>query len=45
MSDIYYGRVSHPWSTHLEDWSIDINEHLRLQEYKAEVGKYLSVDN
>jgi hypothetical protein len=45
MSDIYYGRVAHPWAIHIEDWTIDVNEQLCLQEYEAEVGKYLVQQN
>jgi hypothetical protein len=31
MSDIYYGRVAHPWAVNLENWAIDPNEKLRIQ--------------
>ena len=46
MSDIYYGRVGdHPWTVNLENWSIDPNEKLRIEEYKSDIQKQLAAEN
>ena len=44
MSDIYYGRVAHPWAINLENWSIDPNERLRIEEYKNDVERQLAAE-
>ena len=44
MSDIYYGRVAHPWAINLENWSIDPNEQLRIEEYKQDVERQLAAE-
>ena len=34
LSDIYYGKVKHPWGVPIEDWSIAKEEEQRIEEYK-----------
>jgi branched-chain amino acid aminotransferase len=29
MTDIYYGRISHPWAVDIEDWKVDANQSLK----------------
>ena len=41
MSDIYYGRRSHPWAISLENWSFDPNEMSRLEDYKNDIKRQL----
>lgn len=32
MSDIYYGRVTHPWAIDIEEWKINVDQ--ELKDYK-----------
>ena len=34
LSDIYYGKVQHPWGMHIEDWNIGPDELIRIEDYK-----------
>jgi len=34
LSDIYYGKVQHPWGVPIENWSIAKEEETRIAEYK-----------
>merc|ERR1719369_2250067 len=34
LSDIYYGKVVHPWGMPIEDWSISQDELKRIDDYK-----------
>ena len=29
MTDIYYGRINHPWSIEIENWQIDRNQEIK----------------
>ena len=34
LSDIYYGKVKHPWGVAIEDWSTVKEEQQKVEEYK-----------
>ena len=40
MTDIYYGRVKHPWAMDIENWEVETEEAKRVQEYKASLQKH-----
>lgn len=41
MTDIYYGRVSHPWAINIENWSIDANELRHVEEYQKSLEAHM----
>ena len=47
MSDIYYGRIEHPWAMDVENWTeMSQLEEQRLKDYKESIvqhTKYLDV--
>ncbi len=46
MSDIYYGRVQHPWAVDIEDWAESTPQELeRLQEYQDSVNQHVGCLN
>ena len=46
MSDIYYGRVDHPWALDVENWTQDTpQERVRLQEYQASIDQHVAFLN
>ena len=42
LTDIYYGKVKHPWGVPIEDWSIHKEEEQRIEEYKKSLEARLS---
>ena len=40
MTDIYYGRVQHPWAMNIENWEIDSAEVEKVNEYKNSLLKH-----
>lgn len=43
LSDIYYGRIQHPWGVPVEDWSsLETEEQLRLDNYKENMEARIS---
>ena len=40
LTDIYYGRVKHPWGMNIEDWDIDKEEAEKVFEYKSSLEKH-----
>ena len=42
MTDIYYGRIQHPWSMDIENWEqIAEEETIRSQEYKNNLQQHM----
>ena len=29
MTDIYYGKIEHPWAVEIEDWKVDHNQEMK----------------
>ena len=40
LTDIYYGRVKHPWGMNLGDWDIEKEEAEKVFEYKSSLEKH-----
>ena len=40
LTDIYYGRVKHPWGMNIEDWDIEKEEAEKVFEYKSSLEKH-----
>ena len=40
MTDIYYGRVQHPWAMNIENWEIHSAEAEKVNEYKNSLLKH-----
>jgi len=34
LTDIYYGKVDHPWAINIENWQLEAKEQQRINEYK-----------
>ena len=34
LTDIYYGKVDHPWAINIENWQLEAEEQQRIDEYK-----------
>ena len=34
LTDIYYGKVAHPWAINIENWQLEAEEQQRIDEYK-----------
>ena len=44
MSDIYYGRVEHPWAIELESWPEQpVQEMQRLESYKESINQHVAI--
>ncbi len=41
LSDIYYGRIEHPWAVEVEHWSMEENKSIQEREYCDEANKQL----
>lgn len=39
LTDIYYGRVSHPWGVNVERWDIDAEEQKQTKEYRLSLER------
>ena len=40
LTDIYYGRVKHPWGMNIEDRDIEKEEAEKVFEYKSSLEKH-----
>lgn len=47
MSDIYYGKVKHPWAVDIEAWTTDSSplETDRLKRYEESITKHLALQS
>lgn len=46
MSDIYYGRVDHPWGVDIENWTeMSDLEEKRLKDYKESIVQHMHIYN
>ena len=46
MSDIYYGRVEHPWAVNIDSWAEETpEERARLQQYEASINQHVASFN
>jgi len=46
MSDIYYGRITHPWAPEIEDWAEQSQqEEQRLKDYQQSIMKHMHTHN
>ena len=46
MSDIYYGRVQHPWAVDIESWAEQSPQELeRLQKYQDSINQHVACLN
>jgi len=46
MSDIYYGRVEHPWAVDIENWTeMSHLEEQRLKDYKDSIVQHMHIYN
>ena len=34
LTDIYYGKVSHPWGINIENWQLEEEEQKRIADYE-----------
>jgi hypothetical protein len=39
MTDIYYGKMKHPWAIDIENWKIETSEQRKIKEYKESLEK------
>ena len=43
MSDIYYGRIEHPWALDLENWPEQTMQEIkRLQKYQESIDQHVA---
>ena len=43
MSDIYYGRVEHPWAVEVESWPEQTTQEIeRLQTYQDSINQHVA---
>ena len=46
MSDIYYGRIEHPWAMDVENWTeMSQLEEQRLKDYKESIVQHMHIYN
>jgi len=46
MSDIYYGRIDHPWAVDIENWAeMSDLEEKRLKDYKESIVQHMHIYN
>ena len=34
LTDIYYGKVDHPWGINIENWKLEAEEQKRIADYE-----------
>ena len=43
MSDIYYGRIEHPWALDVENWPEQTMQEInRLQKYQESIDQHVA---